>query len=460
MTGTLFARDALLPGGWARDVRLEWDEAGTLSRVNPGAAPEGAPVAAGPVLPGMPNLHSHAFQRAMAGLAETRGHPTDDFWTWREAMYHLVAHLEPEDVGAIARQLYIEMLKHGYTSVAEFHYLQHDRQGKPYADRGELAHRVVDAARETGLAMTLLPVLYVNGGFGHKPLNAAQRRFAGTAESIADLLRELIGHYANEPWLRFGVAPHSARAVDAVQLTELVQAMEGIDATAPIHIHASEQVGEVRECFETQGVTPIDWIMDLAPVDRRWCFVHATHATDEERERMRHAGAVAGLCPTTEANLGDGIFAFAEHFGREGRWGIGGDSHVSRSPLEELRALEYSQRLARQIRNVSSSGTQPEVATNLWLGACAGGAQALGQPIGALLPGRRADIVVLDGGKADFEALAAPATLAVAMFSGAGNPVRDVFVSGRPVVVDGRHRLEDEARGGYRESLRRLRDRT
>jgi formimidoylglutamate deiminase len=457
MERSLFAREALLPAGWARDVLLEWNADGEIARVSAGSAPGNAPRAAGPVLPGMPNLHSHAFQRAMAGRAEVRGHPTDDFWTWREAMYHLVTHLEPGDIGHIAEQLYIEMLKHGYTSVAEFHYLQHDPRGKPYADRAELAHRVIDAARSTGIAMTLLPVLYAHGGFGHKPLNAAQKRFAGDAASIAQLLRELIAAYAAVPRLAFGVAPHSARAVDALELTEIVAAMDGIDAFAPIHMHASEQTGEVRECFETQGVTPIHWVMDLVPVDKRWCFVHATHATEEERSRMRSALVVAGLCPSTEANLGDGIFPFAEHFEQQGRWGVGGDSHVSRSPFDELRALEYSQRLAQRVRNVSASEAAPEVATNLWLGACAGGAQALGQPVGMLAAGRRADLVVLDGNDVDLEALDAPGALAVATFSGNANRVRDVFVAGEPVVIEGRHPREEQARDAYRATLGRLR---
>lgn len=457
MNGSLFARDALLSTGWARDVLLAWDEGGELTRVEQGAARGEAPEAPGPVLPGMPNLHSHAFQRAMAGLAEVRGHPTDDFWTWREAMYHLVTHLEPEDIGAIAAQLYVEMLKGGYTSVAEFHYLQHDREGKPYADRAELAHRVIAAARAAGIAITVLPVLYVHGGFGHKPLNAAQKRFRGDAESIATLLRELLAHYPHDPLLGFGVAPHSVRAVDALQLTEIVQSMEGIDATAPIHMHASEQTGEVRECFETQGVTPIDWITDLVAVDRRWCFVHATHATDEERARIRDAGAVAGLCPATEANLGDGIFPFAEHFAAGGRWGVGGDSHVSRSPFEELRALEYSQRLSLRVRNVVASERAPDVAANLWQGACAGGAQALRQPVGLLAAGRRADLVVLDGDDLDFEALGPGARLAVAMFSGERSRVRDVFVGGQRVVQDGRHPGEERIAADFRRAVRRLR---
>jgi formimidoylglutamate deiminase len=413
--------------------------------------------ALGPVLPGMPNVHSHAFQRAMAGLAERRGHATDDFWTWREAMYRLVTHLSPEDVEAVAARLYVEMLRNGYTSVAEFHYLHHRPDGTQYEDRAELAHRVIAAARVTGIAMTLLPVLYAWGGFGHRALDPAQRRFAGTPESIASLLRELAAGYRGVPLLRFGIAPHSVRAVDALMLQEIVAAMDSIDATAPVHMHASEQAGEVRECEATHGVTPIDWIADIAGLDRRWCLVHATHMTPKESARVLAAGAVIGLCPTTEANLGDGIFAFADYFARPGRWAIGGDSHVSASPFEELRALEYTQRLAHRKRNVSAGEDAPHVATNLWLGACAGGAQALGQPVGAIAAGRRADLVVLDGSDVDFAALDAPSMLDVAMFSGNANRVRDVIVAGRAVVAGGRHGDEEAIAHAYRGALLRLR---
>ena len=457
MPNALFAAHALLVSGWARDVLIEWDGEGTITRVSPGAAPGKAPIAAGPVLPGMANLHSHAFQRAMAGLAEVRGHPTDDFWTWREAMYHLVTHLTPEDVQAIAAQLYVEMLRHGYTSVAEFHYLHHQADGTPYEDRAELAHRVVAAARDAGIAMTLLPVLYAYGGFRHQPLNAAQRRFAGNAQSIADLLRALSSHYLPDPRLRIGVAPHSVRALDALMLTEIVAAMDGIDATAPIHMHVSEQLGEVSECEATHGVTPFAWIADIVPVDRRWCFIHATHLTRSEGESLRAAAAVAGLCPMTEANLGDGIFAFDTHFREGGRFGVGGDSHVSVSPFEELRALEYSQRLQLRVRNVSASQSAPDVATNLWLGACAGGAQALGQPMGALMAGRRADLVVLDGAHLDFDGLDGAGMLSCAVFSGNANRVRDVFVAGQREIEAGRHARQAKTEEDYRSAIRRLR---
>jgi formimidoylglutamate deiminase len=457
MPGSLFARAALLPEGWARDVLLEWNAAGELTRVAPGSPHAAAPHAPGPVLPGMPNVHSHAFQRAMAGLAEVRGHPTDDFWTWREAMYRTVLALRPEDVESVAFQLYVEMLEHGYTSVAEFHYLHHDPAGRPYADRTELARRIISAARRAGIALTFLPVVYTHGGLGHRPLNAAQKRFAGDAHSIAELLRQLVAEHAGSAGLRFGIAPHSVRAVDAQVLIEAIAALQSIDATAPVHIHASEQAGEVRDCLATHGATPIDWIMDLVPVDRRWCFIHATHATAVELERMRLAQAVAGLCPTTEANLGDGIFPFDPYSRAGGRWGIGGDSHVSVSPLEELRALELSQRLGLRVRNVAATEARPQVATNLWADACAGGAQALAQACGALAPGRRADFVALDGDDPDFEGLGPEAMLAVAMFSGGIRRVRETYAGGLCVVKDGRHGRRDDAARSYRAALGRLR---
>jgi formimidoylglutamate deiminase len=454
---TLFARDALLPGGWARDVLLEWDERGVLTRVQPMRAQGAAPLAGGPLLPGMSNVHSHAFQRAMAGLAELRGHPTDDFWTWREEMYRLVTHVTPEDLEAIATYLYVEMLEHGYTAVGEFHYLHHDRDGKPFADRAEMSNRIINAGQASGIALTLMPVLYAHGGFGHKPLAPAQKRFGGDAQFVASLVSELRGFHLPHPTLRFGVAPHSVRAVDALLLTELVDLATRMDATMPIHMHVSEQTGEVADCVATHGTTPLDWIADLVPIDAHWCFIHATHLTHLEMRRLEASGAAAGLCPVTEANLGDGIFEFDRWFEANAPWCIGGDSHVSVSPFEELRALEYSQRLRQRVRNVAASEEAPDVAANLWRQAAQGGARALRQECGALEAGRRADFVVLDGADTDFEALAASAMLGVAMFAGNSNRVRDVFMGGEPVVTQGRHGRRDEAAEGYRAALRRLR---
>ena len=453
----LFAADALLPSGWTRDVLLEWDDAGMITKVEAGHSGAGHAQAAGPLLPGIPNVHSHAFQRAMAGLAEFRGHPTDDFWTWREEMYRLVTRLAPEDVEAIARHLYIEMLKHGYTTVAEFHYLHNDRDGRPYGERSELANRIVAAAQDSGIALTMMPVLYAHGGLGHRVLSAAQRRFASDPGFVVGLIRELAAFYLPNTLLRFGVAPHSVRAVDALMLTELIDAATALDASMPIHMHVSEQVGEVTDCIETHGTTPYAWVSDLVQVDARWCFIHATHLTKLEMRSLAATGASVGLCPMTEANLGDGIFEFVPWFEARSPWSIGGDSHVSVSPFEELRALEYSQRLRHRVRNVASDEEAPDVPANLWRGASGGGAQAVGHPVGAIAAGRRADLVVLDGGDPDFEGLAAAAMLGVALFSGNSNRVRDVFIAGRPVIEQGRHPRENEASDAFRAALRRLR---
>lgn len=453
----LFASDALLPSGWARDVLVEWDGAGIISSVVANAAPGAAARAAGPLAPGIANVHSHAFQRAMAGLAEFRGHPTDDFWTWREEMYRLVRILTPEDIESIARFLYIEMLKHGYTTVAEFHYMHNDGDGRPYADKAETCNRIVAAAGEAGIALTLLPVLYAHGGFRHKPLSPAQKRFGGDPAFIIELLHEVAAFHLPNPLLRLGVAPHSVRAVDALLLTELVDAAVRIDATMPIHMHVSEQVGEVADCIETHGTTPLAWVRDLVDVNDRWCFIHATHLTQIEMRGLAGSGAAVGLCPMTEANLGDGIFEFAPWFEARAPWSIGGDSHVSVSPFEELRALEYSQRLRHRVRNVIADEEAPDVAANLWLGASSGGARSVGQPVGAIATGKRADLVVLDGGDVDFAGLGASAALGVAIFSGSSNRVRDVFVAGSRVVDNGRHARQESAAAAFRSTLERLR---
>lgn len=454
--GTLFAADALLPSGWSRDVMLEWDAHGTLTRVQAGAKREGAK-ASGLLMPGMANVHSHAFQRAMAGLAETRGHPTDDFWTWREEMYRLVARLAPQDVEAIARHLYVELLEHGYTSVGEFHYLHRDEHGREYAQRTEMCDRIVAAAGASGIALTLLPVLYAYGGFGHKPLAPAQKRFAGDVAFVIDMVRELADFHLPNPLLRLGIAPHSVRAVDALMLTELAAEALRLDPSLPIHMHVSEQSAEVFECQDTHGTTPLDWVADLVAIDARWTFVHATHLTQLEMRRLGDTGARVALCPVTECNLGDGIFDFAPWFEGDRPWCVGGDSHVSVSPFQELRALEYSQRLRRRVRNVAATEQFPDVAANLWSGAARDGAAALAQPSGALAAGSRADMVVLDVGDPDHEGLDAHASFGMAMFGPRGERVRDVYVAGRQVVSEGIHAGRDEAQAGFRASLARLR---
>lgn len=455
MTVRLFAPQALLRDGWADDVLLEVDDAGAIARATPHAARDNAERAAGPVIPGMPNLHSHAFQRAMAGRAEQRGAAgRDSFWTWRETVYRFVARLGPDDAEAIATLLYVELLKRGYTSVAEFQYVHNAPDGSPYAEPAEMSLAHVRAAHDAGIALTLLPVLYAHGGFGGTPLGAAQRRFAGTVDNLLRIAdRARAGRDANT---RVGVAAHSLRAVSPPLLDELVTAITRLDPSAPIHVHAAEQKREVDDCVAWSGERPVAWLLDHAPVDARWCLVHCTHLDDAEVARLAASGAVAGLCPTTEANLGDGVFRLPEYLAAGGRFGVGSDSHVARDPAEELRLLEYTQRLARLERNVAASPARPSVGATLWESAARGGAQALGLRAGALAPGYRADLVVLDGAQVDLADRRGDAVLDALLFSGGSGLVRDVMVGGRWVVRQGRHAAEESAAEGYRAALTRL----
>ena len=428
-----YAREALLPQGWARDVTIAVDK-GDIIEVKLGA--RGGERLAGPVLPGMANLHSHAFQRAMAGLTELRGPGEDDFWTWRELMYRFVERVTPAQAKAIARHLYTEMLLHGYTAVAEFDYV-HEAEGN------------LDAAREAGIAITLLPSLYRWSGFGEKPLQPRQRRFSSTISDIAKAVSALRSELSRD--VAVGVAPHSLRAVDPAALKEIIGITDG-----PIHIHAAEQTKEVDECKAALGKRPVEWLLAEMRVDRRWCIVHATHMTDEETRALAASGAVAGLCPSTEGNLGDGIFPLAEYRASGGRYGIGGDSHVSRDPAEELRLLEYFQRVRARKRNIVTSAVSPAVGTSLWLEAAAGGAQAIGRRMGAIAPGLRADLAVLDAQHVDLEGRHGDAVANALVFSGGSGLVRDVMVAGRWVVREKRHAGAEEASAAYKRTLKQL----
>jgi len=451
-----FARAALLPGGWARDVLIAVGPAGDIATVEPDAAPDGAETLAGPVLPGMANVHSHAFQRAMAGLTEVRGSPDDDFWTWRELMYRFVARMTPAHAAAIARQLYVEMLCQGYTAVGEFHYVHNRADGTPYANRAELLLAHHAAAREAGIAVTLLPSLYRWSDFGTRPLQPRQRRFATDPAAILAMVEQARAVAGADPDVRIGVAPHSLRAVDPASLTELAQGLEGIDPSAPIHIHVAEQTKEVDDCLTWGVARPVEWLIINDAIDKRWCLVHATHMNTTETAALAASGAVVGLCPTTEANLGDGIFPLLDFRAAGGRYGIGGDSHVSRSPAEELRMLEYAQRLVRRKRNLAVSEDSPAVGTTLWREAAAGGAQALGRRMGALAPGLRADLVVLDGAHPDLAARDGDAIANAFVFSGASDLVRDVMVGGRWVVREAGHPLAEAAARDYRRAVAEL----
>ncbi|HTN27338.1 MAG TPA: formimidoylglutamate deiminase [Burkholderiales bacterium] len=451
-----FAAEALLPEGWARDVRIEVDARGNFAAIQAQSTPQGAERLAGPVLPGMANVHSHAFQRAMAGLAEVRGGHDDDFWTWRELMYQFVARLTPEDAQAIARYLYIEMLMHGYTAVAEFHYVHNDANGKSYADPAEMLLRHLAGARDAGIAITLLPVLYAAANFGGKPLQPRQQRFASSPASVLTMVERARAAAGVSLDLRTGVAPHSLRAVDPVQMNELLAGLRGIDPAAPIHIHCAEQTKEVDDCVGWSGMRPVEWLLEHLPVDARWCVVHATQMTPEETRALAQSGATAGLCPSTEANLGDGIFPLLEYRRAGGRYGIGGDSHVSRDPAEELRLLEYIQRLATRRRNLVAGARTDAVGTTLWLEAAEGGAAPLGRAMGAIVPGRRADLVVLRADSADLAGRSGDAIANSLIFSGARGLVRDVMVGGKWLVRDTRHPLEQQSDAQFRRVTARL----
>jgi formimidoylglutamate deiminase len=442
MPKALHAPHALLPDGWAADVLIESDAAGLITRVTSGtAAPAGAEICQGPVLPGMPNLHSHAFQRAMAGLAEMALNPEDSFWTWRDLMYRLVGRLNPDQVQAIARYLYIDMLKGGYTAVAEFHYLHHDQNGKSYADVSEMSQRVLAAAEGTGIAITLLPVMYAHGGFGGKDPSEGQRRFIHTTDQYLKLQEKLASACA-KPGHRLGFCFHSLRAVTLDEI-KAVMASSGDDR--PVHIHIAEQQKEVDDCLAWSRRRPIQWLYDNVAVDKRWCLIHATHAEPDEVAAMVQSRAIAGLCPTTEANLGDGLFPAGSFADQGGRWGIGSDSHVSLSVVEELRWLEYGQRLKHERRNRLHGPNTKHVAGYLYRAALDGGAQALGQKMGALAPGHRNDLVVLDGQHPLLAHVSGDDILGRWLFAGLNRMVKDVMVGGQWVVQDGRHADEIEA---------------
>jgi formimidoylglutamate deiminase len=449
-----FAETALLPGGWARNVRLDVADDGLLAAVTPDADAAGAMRLAGPVLPGLPNLHSHAFQRAMAGMAETAGPTEDSFWTWRQTMYGFVERLMPDDLQAIAAQLYVEMLKAGYTAVAEFHYVHHAPDGRPFDDLAEMSGRIAAAATDAGIGVTLLPVLYAHGGFGGAPAKPGQRRFLNDGDRFLDLvdrLGRLVG-----PAGRVGIAPHSLRAVTPDLLQAVLDGFNARSADGPIHIHIAEQTAEVDECIAWSGRRPVEWLLEHAAVDRRWCLVHATHMTDDETRRMAASGAIAGLCPTTEANLGDGLFPAETYLAAGGAFGIGSDSHISVDAAEELRWLEYGQRLIRRRRNLLAEAPGRSTGRRLLDGALAGGAQACGRPIGALSAGKRADFVVLDGTAPALVGRSGDGIADAWIFANAGATVRDVFVGGRQVVAEGHHAHEPRIQARYRRALMNL----
>jgi formiminoglutamate deiminase len=429
----IHAENALLPDGLARDVRIVISGGG-IESVEKGMAARAGDERHRFLLPSMPNLHSHAFQRAMAGLAETRGSGEDSFWSWRTEMYRIALSMTPDEVEAVAAQLYMEMLEAGFCRVGEFHYLHHDRDGSAYADPAEMAARIAAASAEVGIGLTLLPVFYAHSGFGGAAPVEGQRRFIHDVDAFARLMERAGDIVSGLPGAVLGVAPHSLRAATPDELAEVVPLAGG----GPVHIHVAEQVKEVEDCLAWSGRRPVEWLLDAMPVDRRWCLIHATHMTADETARMAKSGAVAGLCPITEANLGDGVFEAPAFLAARGRFGVGSDSNILISLAEELRMLEYSQRLSRRSRNVIAAPGQ-STGSRLYRRALEGGAQALGVACG-IAAGRPADLVALDLAAVDY--LPAEKILDHFVFA-RGIGIDSVWVGGTKQVEGGRHRRRE-----------------
>ena len=452
-TGTLWAEQALTADGWQRHVRLEIGTDGRIAAVEPGSPVGGRH--AGILLPAPANLHSHAFQRAMAGLTEQRGpDPRDSFWTWRRLMYRFLERIGPEEVESIAAFAQMQMLEAGFAAVAEFHYVHHQPGGAPYANLAELSNRIVAAASATGIGLTLLPVLYRYGGCGARALQPGQLRFGNAPDRFARLLEEASSAvHALDADARTGVAIHSLRAVDP----EGVAFAAALAPQAPVHIHAAEQTAEVEEVEAFLGAGPVEWLLANAGVDERWCLVHATHMTSRETAALAGSGAVAGLCPITEASLGDGIFDGASFQAQGGRFGVGSDSNIRISLAEELRTLEYSQRLRDRARAVLA---RPGKSTGRALhdAAARGGAQAVMRDAGTLAPGRLADLVALDGDAADLAGKEGDALLDSFVFAGGDRLVTDLWSAGRHVVTEGRHIRHDAITDRYVRTIERLKE--
>jgi formimidoylglutamate deiminase len=451
----LFARNALLPEGWRKDVLIEWDATGTIRAVTVAAdaGATGAVEVAQYALPGMINLHSHSFQRALGGRTEKAGDGKDSFWTWRDLMYRFARNITPEHIEAIAAQLFSECLRHGYTSLCEFHYVQRAPDGAMYPRPAETAERVIAAARLSGIGITMLPVLYSYSGFGESALKPEQQRFKTDAQDVLRMVEAL--EPLRDAQTEVGVAPHSLRAASVGQIREVLAVLP---PQRPVHIHIAEQQAEVKQSLDWSGRRPVQWLLDQIEVDRRWCLVHATHLVPEEVAGMVRSGAVAGLCPTTEANLGDGLFPLEDFLAAGGRFGIGSDSHISQSAVEELRWLEYGQRLLHQRRNVAVSAGERNVGDFLWQGALQGGAQAAGRPVGAIAPGRRADVIVLDDDHPNLFGLALDEVLGTFVFSGNDNLVKDVMVGGQWVVRNQQHVAQQAIAARFKQTLAELRE--
>ncbi|MBK0399168.1 formimidoylglutamate deiminase [Limibaculum sp. M0105] len=450
----VFARHALLPGGWAENVEIEIADDGTIAAIRTGAQARTDPARI--VMAAPANLHSHTFQRAMAGMTEHRAEGRDNFWSWRSLMYRFLDHLTPEEIEAIAAFAFVEMLEAGFAACAEFHYVHHRPGGEPYANLAETSERIMAAAGAAGVGLTHLPVLYTYGGADGQPLAGGQLRFGCDLDRFARLVEDAgaaLGRMLPRD-ARLGIAPHSLRATTPEQLGRL----GAMFAQGPIHIHAAEQPKEVEDVEAWLGARPVEWLLGQLDIGPRWCFIHSTHMTSAETEGLARSGAVAGLCPITEANLGDGPFNGPAYLAAGGAIGIGSDSNVQISVAAELRQMEYSQRLRDLARNVMLTGPG-SVGEGLYARILAGGAQALARPSGALEPGKLADLVALDAEDIAFAGLRPAQFLDGWIFGGAAGVVRDVWSAGRHMVRDGRHVARDGVELAYRRAMAGLLER-
>jgi formimidoylglutamate deiminase len=454
----LYAENILLNDGWASKQTITIEQ-GVITAITAGKA-DGAEVTKGAVIPGMVNCHSHAFQRAFAGFSEQGSEGQDSFWTWRKIMYQFLAQLTEVDAKSIAKQLYIEMLKMGYTRVAEFHYLHHDIDGSTYDNNSShlatMAHAIFDAAKESGIGLTLLPVLYQHSGFGEQAPTDGQKRFINSTAQFNQLVSDCFTLSESFPNTNVGIAPHSLRAVNKDALASAIAHVRELDKQAPIHIHIAEQQKEVDDCLAHYGKRPVQWLLDNIALDQHWCLIHATHLDEQERKGIIATQAIAGICPTTEANLGDGIFPTTEFLAEQGTIAIGSDSHISVNPIEELRWLEYAQRLIRQQRAILASKEQASVGQNLWQQAAVGGAQSTNSNTGCLAIGKQADLLVLDSEQTKLFANTRQHLLDSVIFASQQNIVNDVMVNGAWVIKDKQHKDQQQTSDNFAKLLLRL----
>jgi formimidoylglutamate deiminase len=447
--------DVLTAQGWRQNVSATLDGNGFFTSLKNDNNPHELTPINGYAIPGGTNLHCHAFQRAMAGLGEVRSNSADSFWSWREVMYKFVAIIDPDDLKAIAARLYVDFLKGGFTCVGEFHYLHHSPDGSAYDNPAQMSLAIIAAAQISGIALTHLPVFYAHSGFGGAAPNSGQRRFVHSLEGYEKLLQSLKNHCQSD-LNNIGIAPHSLRAVTPDELSGLEGLRKNLVTDGPMHIHIAEQLKEVENCVAHCGARPVEWLLDNAEVDDSWCFIHATHMTPEETGKLAQSGAIAGLCPMTEANLGDGIFPAQEFQAAGGKFGVGTDSNIRTNVTEELQMLEYSQRLSKKRRNILADKDNPNVGDSLYQQTCRGGATALTQPAGVIDIHRRADFVVLD---AQLDGVPRPANgryMDYWLFGASDRTPNDVYVAGQQLIANGCHKNDETIDRDYRRVMHKL----